>query len=130
MYAQKITMVRPSVGVSFLGDEAKALQDAIFAQRAAHAAFVSSFFKLSEDGLVYTRVSLFTDKSGYWDWYHDSAAAKVFYDFDASLKKHMSEAGVSLEIIGDTDAEEEMFSDLTKIDTTKTLSENISGLSI
>lgn len=130
MYAQKITMTRPSVDVSFLGSEAKVLQDAIFAQRVAHSAFISSFFKLSEDGLVYTRVSLFTDKDGYWDWYHDSAAIKVFYDFDNAMKKHMSESGVSLEIAGILDAEEELFTDFVKIDTSKTLTENISSLSI
>lgn len=130
MYAQKITMTRPSVDVSFLGSEAKVLQDAIFAQRVAHSAFISSFFKLSEDGLVYTRVSLFTDKDGYWDWYHDSAATKVFYDFDNAMKKHMSESGVSLEIAGILDAEEELFTDFVKIDTSKTLTENISSLSI
>ena len=130
MYAQKITMTRPSVDVSFLGSEAKVLQDAIFAQRVAHSAFISSFFKLSEDGLVYTRVSLFTDKDGYWDWYHDSAATKVFYDFDNAMKKHMSESGVSLEIAGILDAEEELFTDFVKIDTSKTLTENVSSLSI
>lgn len=130
MYAQKITMTRPSVDVSFLGSEAKVLQDAIFAQRVAHSAFISSFFKLSEDGLVYTRVSLFTDKDGYWDWYHDSATTKVFYDFDNVMKKHMSESGVSLEIAGILDAEEELFTDFVKIDTSKTLTENISSLSI
>lgn len=130
MYAQKITMTRPSVDVSFLGSEAKVLQDAIFAQRVAHSAFISSFFKLSEDGLVYTRVSLFTDKDGYWDWYHDSAATKVFYDFDNAMEKHMSESGVSLEIAGILDAEEELFTDFVKIDTSKTLTENVSSLSI
>ena len=130
MYAQKITMTRPSVDVSFLGSEAKVLQDAIFAQRVAHSAFISSFFKLSEDGLMYTRVSLFTDEDGYWDWYDDSAATRVFYDFDTAMKKHMSESGVSLEITGILDAEEELFTDFVKIDTSKTLTENVSSLSI
>lgn len=130
MYAQKIVQVRPSKDVPFYSAATVALQDEIFKQRVDHPSYVSSFYDLSEDGLVYTRVTLFDSKEGYWNWFYDSSATRVFFDFSQALKAHASEAGINFEISGIEDVQEDTFADLTKMDSTKTLTENVAGLAL
>lgn len=131
MYAQKIVQVRPTADVPFYGPETVALQDEFFKQRVEHPACVSSYASLSEDGLTYTRVTVYTDKEGYWNWFYDSSATRLFFDFSQSLKEHASTNGISFEVslIEDV-ADESVFADMIKLDESKTLTENVAGLAL
>lgn len=130
MYSRKLIMTRPSTDVPFFGAETKAAQDAFFKQRVEHSAFVAAFYSLSADGLVYTRVSVFTSEQGFQEICDAEALDPTLSSFlqtiigEGYINKIRTESSAA-ELVELTD-----FADMVQMDLSKTMTENIQGLAL
>ena len=123
MFVQKITQVRPSVDVEFAPAEFLDISEQFFKQRAEHASFRGAYYDLSEDRLTYTRYTLFDDEAGYWSWFYDCSATRLFYDFSHAHQAVQEANNITLKIEQLADFPEADLQSLTKIDVTQPYSE-------
>lgn len=130
MYSRKLILTRPSVDVPFFSAETKAAQDAFFKQRAEHPAFVAAFYSLSDDGLTYTRVSVFTSEAGFQEIIAAEDLDPVHRSFIQNIIDECFINRIGVNSSGTDNVELADFAGMTQMDLTKTMTENIQGLAL
>ena len=130
MYSRKLILTRPSADIPFFGAETKAVQDTFFKQRTEHPAFVAAFYSLSDDGLIYTRVSVFTSEAGFQEIIAAEALDPVLSAFTQTISDECFVNKIEAVFSGADDVELADFASMTQMDLTKTMTENIQGLAL
>lgn len=130
MYSRKLILTRPSVDVPFFSAETKAAQDAFFKKRSEHSAFVAAFYSLSDDGLTYTRVSVFNSVVGFQEIIAAEDLDPVLHSFIQTIYDNCFLNKISIDSSAADGVELIDFASMTQMDLTKTMTENIQGLAL